>query len=306
VQNAIAKRVPWLFGGDADLGCSTQTVIKDGDSFTGQTGAGRNIHFGVREHAMGSTCNGIDYHGGARPFASTFFCFSDYMRPAVRIAAINRQPVIYIWTHDSIGLGEDGPTHQPVEHLMSLRAMPNLWVVRPCDANETAEAWRLAMQRRSGPTALVLTRQNVPTLDRGSLAAADGLGRGAYILVDSNASLDAIVIATGSEVALAIEARELLMAERIGVRVVSMPCWEAFAEQPADYRARVLPTAVKARVSVEAGTTFGWCRWLGERGIAIGVDRFGASAPGEVLMERYGLTAAKVAEAVRTVLTRSR
>jgi transketolase len=299
VQNAIGATVPWLFGGDADLGCSTKTLITDGGSFEGQGGSGRNIHFGVREHAMAAICNGLDLHGGVRPYAATFFVFSDYMRPSVRLAALNDQPVIYLWTHDSIGLGEDGPTHQPVEHLMSLRAMPNLAVVRPADANETTEAWRFAMNRTSGPTALVFSRQNLPVVDRTTHGVASGLHKGAYTLADTDGAPDAIIIATGSEVALALAARTELAKSNVKVRVVSMPCWEAFAEQPDDYREAVLPSAVAARVSVEAGVTFGWSQWLGNRGVAIGIDRFGASAPGPELMDKLGINLDRVVAAVR-------
>jgi transketolase len=297
-QAAIAKSVPNLLGGDADLGSSTKTVISGAGSFDGQTGAGRNIHFGVREHAMGSICNGLDYHGGVRPFAATFFCFSDYMRPAVRLASLNKQPVIYVWTHDSIGLGEDGPTHQPVEHLMALRAVPNLWVVRPADACETVVAWRLAVARREGPTALVLTRQNVPVLDP---TRADGLERGAYVLAGDERP-DVILIATGSEVSVAALAHGQLSSAGVACRVVSMPCWEAFRAQPQAYRDQVLPPDVRARVSVEAGVTFGWREWIGNDGEAVGVDRFGGSAPAEVLMEKYGMTAAAVVAAARRTL----
>lgn len=303
VLNAIAKRVPWLIGGDADLSVSTSTALKDAGSFDGQSGAGRNIHFGVREHAMGAITNGMAYHGGTRPFASTFFVFSDYMRPSVRLAALSGLPVIYVWTHDSIALGEDGPTHQPVEHLMSWRAMPNLAVVRPCDANETSEAWRWAMTQHAGPVAIVLSRQKLPTLDRQERGAAADLARGAYVLADAEGGVpQAIVVATGAEVHVALAARELLASDGIRTRVVSMPCWEAFAAQSREYRESVLPPSVGARVSVEAGVTFGWCRWIGDRGIAIGVDRFGASAPGEVNLEKFGLTADRVVAAVRTLI----
>lgn len=300
-QNAIAAKVPWLLGGDADLGGSTKTVIADGGSFDGKTGAGRNVHFGVREHAMGSIANGMDYHGGVRPFAATFFCFSDYMRPAVRIAALNQQPIIYVWTHDSVGLGEDGPTHQPVEHLMSLRAMPNLWMVRPGDGNEAAAAWRLAMTRTEGPTALVLSRQNLPIVDGTAERARDGVARGAYVIA-GDAKVDAILIATGSELAVAIAARELLGEAGISARVVSMPCWEAFLAQDPDYRESVLPASVGARVAIEAGVTFGWERWVGDRGRVVGIDHFGASAPAEVIFERLGFTAENLAQQVRALL----
>ncbi len=304
VQNAIAARVPMLLGGDADLGCSTKTIIKDGGSFDGRTGAGRNIHFGVREHAMGSICNGMDYHGGVRPYAATFFCFSDYMRPAVRLAALNGQPCIYIWTHDSIGLGEDGPTHQPVEHLMSLRAMPNLDVVRPADANEAREAWIHAMKRTTGPTALVLSRQNLPVLDQGSFGSAKGLHRGAYVLSEPRNPATVALIATGSEVEIALEAAKLLAADGVFARVVSMPCVEAFLRQDRDYRDSVLPPTLGARVSIEAGVTFGWREFVGDRGETIGVDKFGASAPAPILYENYGLTASAVVEAAKRSLGR--
>jgi transketolase len=303
VLNALAARIPCLLGGDADLSVSTSTTLKDAGSFDGQSGAGRNIHFGVREHAMGGIANGMVYHGGLRPFVATFFTFSDYMRGSVRLAALSELPVIFVWTHDSIGLGEDGPTHQPVEHLMALRAMPNLAVVRPADANETREAWRWALARRTGPTALILTRQKLPVFDRGRLAPASELARGAYVLADAEGGApQAIVIATGSEVHLALGARDLLARAGIRVRVVSMPCWEAFTEQDAAYRETVLPSAIAARVSVEAGATLGWWRWVGDRGVALGIDRFGASAPGELTMEKFGFTVEHVADAVRGLL----
>jgi transketolase len=301
--NAIAARVPWLIGGDADLSGSTDTSLKDAGSFDGQTGAGRNLHFGVREHAMGAIANGIVYHGGLRPFVATFFTFSDYMRGAVRLAALNELPVIFVWTHDSVGLGEDGPTHQPIEHLMSLRAMPQLHVMRPGDAAEAAEAWRWTMMHRDGPVAFVLTRQKLPVIDRSRCAPASGVAQGAYVLADADGGApQAIIIATGSEVSVAMAARELLARDGVRTRVVSMPCWETFEAQSPEYRASVLPPAVKARVSVEAGTTFGWHRWIGDAGIAIGIDRYGASAPGETNMEKFGFTADNVARAVRSLV----
>jgi transketolase len=300
--NALAKVIPELLGGDADLGGSTKTVLKDGGSFDGQTGQGRNIHYGVREHAMAAIANGVAYHGGVRTFTATFFCFADYMRPSVRLAAMNHLPVIHVWTHDSIGLGEDGPTHQPVEHLMALRTIPNLFVVRPADATEAAEAWRLALLRRDGPTGLVLTRQKVPTLDRAKLSAAAGLHKGAYVLAEATgAKPKVILIATGSEVSLALLAREQLEAGGCPARVVSMPCMELFRRQPASYREEVLPKAVSARVSVEAGVTLGWERWIGDAGVAIGVDRFGASAPDKVLWEQYGMTVERIVAAAKSV-----
>jgi transketolase len=305
VLNALARRVAGLLGGDADLSSSTQTSLKDGGSFEGKSGSGRNLHFGVREHAMAAIANGIAYHGGLRPFVSTFFCFADYMRPSIRLAALSELPVTYVFTHDSVAVGEDGPTHQPVEHLMSLRAFPGLHVVRPCDANETAEAWRHAMQSPR-PVALVLTRQKLPTLDRARFAAADGLRKGAYVLSEADGGKpEAIVIATGSEVHVALEAQKELAADGVKVRVVSMPCWEAFAAQPREYRDQVLPPAVRARVSIEAGVTFGWSRYVGDAGQAIGIDRYGASAPGEQLLANLGLTAQAVTHAVKASIARS-
>ena len=295
---AIAKTVPWLIGGDADLSESTMNTIEGAGAFDGRTGEGRNFHYGVREHAMGSISNGMAYHGGVRPFCATFFVFSDYMRPATRLAALAELPVVYQWTHDSIGLGEDGPTHQPVEHLASYRAMPNFTLFRPADAAEATEAWRWAMAHLHGPTAIVCSRQKLPVLDRSELAPADGTRRGAYVLADAEGGEpDAILIATGSEVEVALEARSILAGEGIDARVVSMPSWEVFADQGEEYRESVLPSPVTARVSIEAAATFGWERWIGERGIAIGVDRFGASAPGEVLLREYGITAEAAAEA---------
>ncbi|HUS66488.1 MAG TPA: transketolase [Kofleriaceae bacterium] len=306
-QNALAKKVQNLIGGDADLGGSTKSAISGGGSFDGQTGAGRNVHFGVREHAMGSICNGMDYHGGVRPFAATFFCFSDYMRPAVRIAALNGQPVIYVWTHDSIGLGEDGPTHQPVEHLMALRAMPNLAVVRPGDAAEAVEAWRYAILRKEGPTALVLSRQNLPVLDRAGGGAASGLLRGAYVLREADGGApEVILIGTGSELQIAVAAQAELSVRGVRARVVSMPCWEAFAAETPEYRESVLPASVRARVSIEAGVTQGWREHVGDAGEAIGVDHYGASAPVEVLLEKYGLTSAAMVAAAERSRTRAR
>jgi transketolase len=296
--NAIAGRMPELLGGDADLSVSTSTALKDAGSFDGRTGAGRNLHFGVREHAMGAIANGMTYHGGVRLFVATFFCFSDYMRPSVRLAALNELPVIFVWTHDSIGLGEDGPTHQPVEHLMSLRAMPGLAVVRPADANETAAAWRWAIEQCHRPVALILTRQKLPVVSPPPAGAS--VGRGAYVLADAAGGRpDAILIGTGSEVQVALAAQKLLAADGIAARVVSMPCWESFAEQSQEYRDDVLPPAVRTRVAIEAGVTLGWGRWVGDGGAIVGVDRFGASAPGPEVMERYGLTAENVATHVR-------
>jgi transketolase len=305
VMNAFAAVVPELIGGDADLSSSTRTALEGMGSFDGQTGSGRNLHFGVREHAMGGVVNGIVTHEGLRGYASTFFCFSDYMRPPVRLAALSHLPAIYVWTHDSIGLGEDGPTHQPVEHLMALRAIPNLRLIRPADASETAEAWRVAMERTEGPTALVLTRQKVANIDREGRGDASGLRKGAYVLSDPpQGTPRALVIATGSEVEIALEAQARLWKERIGCRVVSMPCWDLFEAQTPDYRESVLPAKISARVSIEAGVTLGWSRFVGIEGKTIGVDRFGASAPGEVIYEKLGLVPDTVVAAVKVLLER--
>lgn len=292
----VAELAPWLVGGDADLGGSTKTLVAGGD-FDGTRG--RNLRFGVREHAMGAIANGMCYHGGLRPYTATFFVFSDYLRPAVRLAALGRLPQLFIWTHDSVGLGEDGPTHQPVEQLASLRAMSGLTVFRPADANETLAGWRVAMAAANRPLALVLSRQDLPVLTPKDTTGAE---RGGYVLRDP-ASPAALLIATGSEVALAVAAAEALMAEGTAVRVVSMPSWELFAAQPEGYRANVLPNNITARVSVEAGSTFGWRQWIGDRGVAIGVDRFGASAPGPTNYEKLGLTKDAIMKAVRSLLS---
>ncbi|HEX2687381.1 MAG TPA: transketolase [Kofleriaceae bacterium] len=293
IMAALAAKVPWLFGGDADLGGSTKTIVPGGDYK--KSGEGRNLRFGIREHAMGAIGNGMLYHGGVRSFVATFFVFSDYMRPPVRLAALNKMPAIFVWTHDSVGLGEDGPTHQPVEHLMAMRAMVNLCVFRPCDGNETAVAWRYAMTKAHGPTAIVLSRQDLPIVTQ---PGAPGAERGAYVLADGS---DAIIIATGSEVSVALAARDELAKLGVSARVVSMPCWEVFDAQPEAYRDAVLPPAQHRRVSIEAGVTFGWREYIGDRGIAIGIDRYGASAPGEVVLEKLGITAAAVVEAVQCI-----
>ncbi len=302
---AISPRLPALIGGDADLAPSTKTLVKGAGSFQRGSPEGRHLHFGVREHAMGAIANGIAYHGGLIVYCGTFFNFSDYMRPAVRLAALSELPVVYVWTHDSIGLGEDGPTHQPIEHLASLRAMPNLTVIRPADASETVVAWRVALGRRHGPTALVLTRQKVPGLDRGVFASAEGVARGAYVLVDAAGSTpELILIGTGSEVALVVAAQTLLAKEGVRARAVSMPSWELFQAQPAAYRETVLPPMVRRRLAVEAGSTFGWERWIGPEGAVIGLDRYGASAPGEVNMRELGFTVEHVVARARALLAR--
>jgi len=303
--NALAARIPWLLGGDADLSGSTKTHLKDDADFDGRSGKGRNIHFGVREHAMGAIANGMAYHGGLRPYTATFFVFSDYMRPAMRLAAMNRLPVVFVFTHDSIALGEDGPTHQPVEHLMALRVVPGLAVVRPGDPEEAAQAWRFALERKEGPTVLVLSRQGLEVPDRAGkgLGSAEDLSRGAYVLAEASGGKPAaLLLATGSEVGLALAARNQLEKEGVPTRVVSMPCWEAFAAGDEAWRNEVLPPEVPVRVSIEAGVTLGWERWLGPRGRALGIDRFGASAPGPVNLEKFGFTPEAVAGAVRELL----
>jgi transketolase len=299
---AIASKVPWFLGGDADLSCSTMTALPGLGDFSGE-GLGRNIHYGVREHAMGAIANGMAYHGGVRSFTATFFVFSDYERPAVRIAALSKLPVIFVFTHDSIGVGEDGPTHQPIEHLAALRGIPNLWVLRPADANEVAQAYRLAMRRTDGPVAIVLTRQKVPTFDRTKMAPVAGVSRGAYVLSEAAGGAPQVVlIATGSEVATAVAAQEKLQSQNVRARVVSMPSWEIFLDQTPEYRDSVLPRDVPARVSIEAGCTLGWHRWVGDRGIALGIDRFGASGPGSVLIKQFGLTVDNIVRAATSLL----
>jgi len=280
--------------------------LRGGGEFSHQNRAGRNLYFGVREHTMGAILNGLAVHGGVIPYGATFLIFSDYMRPAIRLAALTELPVIYVFTHDSIGLGEDGPTHQPIEHLASLRAMPHLTLIRPADANETAVAWRVALQHTHGPVALALTRQNLPILDRTHMGAADGLERGAYILADADGGTPAIIlIASGSEVALALEARKQLAQQGVQARVVSMPSWELFERQPPAYRDAVLPPAVTRRLAVEAGSPQGWCEYVGPGGDVIGLRRFGASAPGQVVMEQLGFTAANVVDRARKLLKRA-
>jgi transketolase len=318
VLNALAKKVPMLIGGSADLSPSTNTTLQAMGDFQNpqkpegdRQGAvgdvwgyeGRNIHFGVREHAMGAMLNGIAAHGGFVPFGATFLVFSDYVRPAIRLAALMKQHVIYVFTHDSIGVGEDGPTHQPVEHVAALRTIPNVMVLRPCDANETALAWRVAMEAHHQPVALILTRQNVPTLDRGHYASAEGLRRGAYVLVDApDGKPDMILMASGSEVHLVLEAREKLAAEHVNARVVSVPSWELFDRQPKDYRDSVLLPSVKVRLAVEAGVSQGWHRYVGDHGDLIALDRFGASAPGGVVMRELGFTVEKVVRKAQALL----
>ena len=300
---ALAVRVPELFGGAADLSESNLTDVKGEANFSA-TEAGRNLRFGVREHAMGSIANGIAYHGGFIPYDATFLTFSDYMRGAVRLSALAGLHVIHVWTHDSVGLGEDGPTHQPVEHYAALRAIPNLWFVRPGDANETAAAWAMAVERNDGPVALALTRQKLPTLPGTNRLAREGVARGGYVLREASGSAgpSLILIATGSELQLAFAAAETLEADGIRTRVVSLPCWEAFEAQDAAYRESVLPVAVRRRVGVEIGVTLGWDRWVGDEGAIIGLDHFGASAPAGTIFEKFGFTADRVADVGRRVV----
>ncbi|HEV2064810.1 MAG TPA: transketolase [Thermoanaerobaculia bacterium] len=301
--NSIAAKVPYVLGGDADLSESTKTSLKNGGDFDGSTGAGRNLHFGVREHAMAGAANGMAYHGGVRPFVATFFQFSDYMRPSVRLAALSELPVLFVWTHDSVGMGEDGPTHQPVEHLMALRSVPGLTIIRPGDANEAVEAWRAAMEHREGPVGLVLSRQKLPVFDREKLGPARGLAKGAYVLAEASGGKPRIIlIASGSELSLAVDARAALEAEGVPARVVSMPCWEFFDRQPAAYRESVLPAAVRARLAIEAGATLGWWRFVGDRGGVVGIDRFGASAPGEKVLSELGFTVENVVAKAKVLL----
>jgi len=306
VLNLLAKKIPALFGGSADLAPSTKTLIEGEGDFGPEDHRGRNLHFGVREHAMGAIASGIARHGGLIPYTGTFLIFSDYMRPPMRLAAMMGIRVIYLFTHDSIGLGEDGPTHQPVEQLMNLRAIPNLTVIRPADAAETAEAWRAALLNRKGPTALILTRQDLPLLDRTKYAPAEGLRRGGYILWQSSKGIpEMILIATGSEVHPALEAGEKLAAEGVKVRVVSLPSWELFDRQPEDYRRTVLPQEVRARVAIEAGQKLGWEHYVGLEGAVVGMERFGASAPYKVNFEKFGFTAENVIRVAKALLNRS-
>jgi len=293
--NAIAKHYPALAGGSADLAPSTDTLIAGEADFESTT-TGRNFHWGVREHAMGAALNGMAAHGGVRPFGATFFIFSDYMRPSVRLAALSELPVVYVWTHDSIGLGEDGPTHQPIEHLASFRAMPGIVLIRPADANETVQAWKTAIEHTEGPVGLVLTRQNVPILDPAKYGKAMRVDRGGYVLSDAANGLPSVIlIASGSEVSVALAAQEILAKQKIAARVVSMPSTWLFDRQPKAYRDRVLPPGVAARVSIEAGATFGWERYVGPRGVALGIDHFGASATGGTNMKEAGFTPEQVA-----------
>ncbi len=303
VLNALAPLLPELMGGSADLSGSNQTAFKDAPRFTADQRQGRYLHFGVREHAMGAVLSGLALSGGLIPYGGTFLIFSDYMRPSIRLAAMMGLRVVYVFTHDSIGLGEDGPTHQPIEHLAALRAIPNLTVIRPADANETREAWLVALERSTSPTAMILTRQNVATLDRKTFAPARLLRKGAYVLADlGRVKPQVILMASGSEVEIALEAGHKLAAKGVGVRVVSFPSWELFAEQSPAYRRAVLPPQITARVAIEAGGPQGWDRWVGERGVILAIERFGASAPYQEIYTHFGLTADRVLRAVRRIL----
>lgn len=305
ILEELAMRLPELMGGSADLTPSNNTRPSFFTDFQKETPQGRYVRFGVREHGMGAILNGMALYGGIIPYGGTFLVFSDYMRPAIRLAALSHLGVIYVFTHDSIGLGEDGPTHQPVEHLAALRAIPNLTVIRPADANETVYAWKVALRRRHAPTALVLSRQNLPILDRSRYAPAEGLLRGAYILADlGSGKPEMILMASGSEVALIVEAGERLAAQGYVVRLVSFPSWELFEEQEEAYRRQVLPAQIEARLAIEAGVRQGWERYVGERGKILALERFGASAPGKVLFEKFGFTAERVVEMAKEMVGR--
>jgi transketolase len=301
--NALSQVLPELMGGSADLAPSNNTWIEKSEGFSADEPCGRNIHFGVREHGMGSVMNGMAYHRGLIPFGATFLVFTDYVRPAMRLAALSHLKTIWVMTHDSVGLGEDGPTHQPVEHLASLRAIPNLTVIRPGDANETAEAWRAAVSRENGPTVLALSRQAMPTFDRSAYAPADGLQKGAYVLKDFGSGAPRVILmASGSELGVIVEAAKLLEAEGINARVVSFPSWELFDGQDAAYRESVLPSSIQARVSLEAGITQGWEKYTGSNGLRIGIDHFGYSAPAGVIFEKLGFMPVEVAAKARGLL----
>ncbi len=300
VLNAVANEIPWLVGGDADLSCSTLTYMSEKGSFDGTTGAGRNIHFGIREHAMGAIANGICYHGGLRPYTATFFCFADYMRPAIRLAALAKLPSIFVFTHDSIAVGEDGPTHEPVEHLASLRAIPGLKVIRPSDATEVKAAWKFIMEYLDGPVVLVLSRQNLETIDRTEYAPAEMLEKGGYVLADAETP-EYIIMATGSEVGLALDVKKAMDSVNIPVRVVSMPSFELFDAQSKEYRESVLPLAIRKRVSIEMGSSFGWQKYTGLDGLNISVDKFGASAPSGKVIAEYGFTVTDIVRRIKEI-----
>jgi transketolase len=301
--NILAEKLPEMIGGSADLTPSNKTWINGSPAFQKNSEDGRNIHFGVREHSMAAIVNGMAAHGGVIPYCGTFLMFSDYMRPAIRLSALSEHRSIWVFTHDSIGVGEDGPTHQPVEHLASLRAIPDLVVIRPGDANEVVEAWKMAISRTNAPTLMTLTRQKIPTLDRAKLGPASGLQKGAYVLADLGKEPQIVLMASGSELHLIVEAGKRLVEEGIGVRIVSFPSWELFEKQNAEYRASVIPKDVPARLAVEAGVSQGWHRWIGEQGDIISVEKFGASAPNKVVFKEYGFSVDNVLEKARNLLS---
>jgi len=298
VLDVLMPKLPLVFGGSADLTPSNNTEFAGAKAFQKDAPDGRYIHYGIREHAMGAIMNGISVSGLARAYGGTFLVFSDYMRPAIRVASMSKYPTIFVFTHDSIGLGEDGPTHQPVEQLAALRTIPNLLVFRPADANETAQAWKFVLEHRDGPAALLLTRQGLPVIDQDKYGSATNLSKGAYVLTDAN-NPDVLLLASGSEVSAALEAAEKLAAEKITAQVVSMPCWKLFEKQDKKYQDSVLPPNVKARVGIEAGVEQGWSKWLGDKGIFIGMSSFGASAPAKVCFEKFGITTENVIKAVK-------
>jgi transketolase len=303
VMEAVAAKMPWIIGGSADLGESTSTLIKDAGYFSKEHPEHRNMAWGIREHVMCAGSTGMMVHGGVRPFASTYFCFTDYAKPAIRIAAIMEQPVIYVMTHDSIGLGEDGKTHQPVEQLITFRAMPHMLVIRPADANEASRAWKIALQRKTGPTMLVLSRQKLPIFDRDQLGTADGTTKGAYILSPEHGDkVDGVIIATGSEVQYALGAQKPLLDAGIDVRVVSMPSWELFRDQPREYRNQILPAEISVRIAIEAAAPHGWHEWVGSKGKIIGMTDFGASAPAKDLFKHFGFTVQHVVAMVKAMV----
>jgi len=304
VINAIAKHLPTLIGGSADLEPSNNTYIKESAKFSADIRSGRNFHFGIREHGMGGILNGMALYGGVIPYGGTFMVFSDYMRPSIRLASLSGVCPIYIFTHDSVGLGEDGPTHQPIEHLASLRAIPKVVIIRPADANETVEAWKVAIKHKGSPVALALTRQKVPVLDRTKMASAENLVKGAYVLTQSEKNPEVILMASGSEVSLAVEAFNLLQSEGINARVVSFPSWDLFEAQSEEYKESVLPKSIKARVSIEAGVKQGWEKFLSDYGEAISIEKFGASAPYEVIFKEYGFTKEAVVQKAKDLLAK--
>jgi transketolase len=304
IINALAEAIPELIGGSADVATALMTNIRSSGDFYPGNYANRNLHFGVREHAMGAILNGIALHGGLIPYGATFLTFYDYMRPAIRLAALMEIRTIIIFSHDSVGLGEDGPTHQPVEHLFGIRSVPNVTLIRPCDLNEASEAWRMALNIKDGPVCIALSRQSLPVLDRSKFAPASGLQQGAYIISEAEGGVpEAILIATGSEVHLAIQCQAELQTKGVAARVVSMPSWELFQKQPLQYRQHVLPPSVQARVSIEAGSTLGWERWVGLVGATIGIDHFGASAPGPFLLKEFGFNVDNVVKTTLGILS---